>query len=258
MNLEDFKPAVRLLKLLNYPLKGGVVPNNTPVGTGFFVVKGNTDGYNYKVFLVSNRHVFQGEKQLWFCPPTKPKTNTWLNLNFGPGSQYKVVNHTNPKIDLAAIDVTARYRELRANPNFILALEPFPYEMLLTTNELLAVPSGIDVDWLGFPNGVSDDNNQPLHKSKNLSTSGSSTWNGLPHLVIDGTAMPGASGSPAFVEYGGRIRLLGVITQTILATNEYDIEDNDGRYIGKQSVTLTNGAHIVKSSCLRELIDTLG
>lgn len=191
------------------------LPEKTVTGTGFFYLAhvALSDGINRsKLLMISNKHVLREGK----CKMT-------LNLNRrGANGQpdYGVlrpfifdgfadlyVGHPDKNVDLACVDVS-HITHSDADIKHI-------GEEFLTPIDYEKVALGSDVLFVGYPNDYYDTvNNLPLVRKGTLASMPHIDFRGTGNVVIDAQVFGGSSGSPVFVAWDGKYRLLGVISAT--------------------------------------------
>ena len=123
------------------------------IGTGFLVVR-QIDKDGYIPFLVSNKHVFQGEKRIVF-KMKEQGSNNWVevpaDLSEADGST-KYVIHNNPAIDIAVLQLDGDFIN-RNNLEF----PAFDIDKTaMSSSELLenGFDDGSFIYMLGFPIGL--------------------------------------------------------------------------------------------------------
>ena len=250
--IDNFRSAVRRLRLY-----GNVDPNNIHYkwanffGTGFFVERKSQNILNNKIYLVSNRHVFEGMKQVCCTLATSSNDKEVVTLPFNIHN--KIRNHPNSLVDLAAVDVTDQIRELRKQvPRIIEKINPLPYEIILPQQTITTLPSGISFTYIGYPGGAESEYHQPEPNKGDTANPGSEPYQEKPQFLVKGFIQQGASGSPVFMNLGTP-RLLGIVTEMIVFTEEY-LDENSKETV---SFRQTNAGYVVWASCLMELLNQM-
>ena len=119
----------------------------------------------------------------------------------------RYTGHPDEDVDLACVDVTeilltdADVRQIGES-----YLVPIDYDK---------VAMGSDVLFVGYPNDFYDAvNNLPLLRKGIIASMPDIDFNGQGNVVIDAQVFGGSSGSPVFVGWNEKYRLLGVISST--------------------------------------------
>ena len=218
-------------------------------GTGFFCLANFTtsDGVTRsKLLLISNKHVLCNGNGVMTVRLNRKKEDGTPDYGRAVRFSYPDFSdgyfaHPDESVDLASVDVS-EFTHSDAyigniGDNF---LAPIDYEK---------VALGSDVLFVGYPNDRYDiANNLPLVRKGTLASMPNVDFNGRGELVIDAQVFPGSSGSPVFVNWDGKYRLLGVISRTMLR--------DTANKASVQSVDQILGLGIViKQRHIRELID---
>jgi len=242
------------------------VPIDNPEGgsgTGFLVSR-KIDENQFKVFLVTNKHVVCQDPAL---RPNVPHITAHFNTIEGDGShgtasgQVPLVRpdgsktfreHPDPDTDVYAIDVTS---VIKLNPKFqakwvgydLFGDEPKRTELDITAGE--------DVVTIGYPLGLREgDSNFPLIRQGMIATKigtplkdkvqtpeGVLRDRTLRAFLIDGATVPGSSGSPVILKpVSGRLQgqsiklglpppvLLGIVAEAFYAPIQVGSSDTQG------------------------------
>lgn len=166
------------------------------IGTGFLVVR-RVDKDGYIPFLVSNKHVFQGEKRIVF-KMKELGSNNWVevpaNLSEADGST-KYVIHSNPAIDIAVLQLNGDFIN-RNNLEF----PAFDIDKnAMSSSELLenGFDDGSFIYMLGFPMGlVVKGASRPICRMGCMARICSEQISETNNILIDIQNFPGNSGSP--------------------------------------------------------------
>lgn len=250
-------------------------------GTGFIYSYEKTieEKTNSKIFLVSNKHVFQPAYSIKFNLHTQ---NENQEVIIGNDIIYEVANerlkqiiyHPNPEIDLAMLDIT--YIFLEADKKNINLYKIFLEGSIIPTSEEWRNLNGMEeVVMIGYPNGLWDKvNNLPLIRKGVTSTNPSIDFNGKREFVIDAACFPGSSGSPVFLFNTGsyldklscsfkidlRIKFIGILysgpimnAQGQVLNYEVDLKSGDLTY----TKVLINLGYVIKSPILEEMRDLI-
>ena len=203
------------------------------LATGFLVgfsMGKNPEGQPiYKTFLVTNRHVFEGKKDIYLR----------FNLNEGNTKTYrfpleddkgrKWSSHNNPMVDIAAVGI---------NMNFLLSEEKVKCTFIqeenmafLDTIKAEGIAQGDGVFVLGFPLGLAgDDQNYVIVKGGIISRLDDEIIKRQSAFMIDSNIFPGNSGGPVILrpeithlegtKAVGKAYLIGVISGYIAYQDE--------------------------------------
>ena len=195
------------------------VPDGTgtklTTGTGFFYlaeVDLSETETRSKLLLISNKHVLgEGKGKMTLTLNRKGNDGTLVHgavreFTFdGFADLYS--GHPNNDVDLACVDVS-KVTHSDADTRHIGKefLNPIDFEKVALGSEVLFV---------GFPNDYYDTvNNLPLVRKGTLASLPNIDFGGKGNVVIDAQVFGGSSGSPVFVDWDNKYRLLGVITAT--------------------------------------------
>ena len=223
--------------------------NRVSAGTGFFYLANFTtnDGVaRSNLLLISNKHVLCDGNGAMTVRLNKKKQDGTPDYGRAikftyPGFGVSYFAHPDESVDLASVDVS-QFTHTDAYIGHITEnfLAPIDYEKVALGNDVLFV---------GYPNDRYDIvNNLPLVRKGTLASMPNIDFNGRGELVIDAQVFPGSSGSPVFVNWDGRYRLLGVIAKTMLrnAANKASAQPAD---------QILGLGIVIKQRHIRELID---
>lgn len=134
----------------------------------------------------------------------------------------------------------------------------------------LKLRPGSNVSLIGYPYGYFDDvNNLPIWKTGHIASEPDYDFKGRPYIVVDISAFPGMSGSPAFAISNGGVELdtgdyslgsmkkfIGVYASNMMRNTTKFLEQmNSNTNLGiKDQISLQLG-HIWKSSLIVDIID---
>jgi hypothetical protein len=221
MKLEKFQEQVFFSTVrITRPNKTGT---GASIGTGFlFRVSLNDKKNRGAILLVSNRHVFADPSNPLILNFNKKKSDS-LKPELGKvipmkGDEFKDIyqGHPDPSVDLACINVS----NIDFPENNIFFKSLFP-EMLSDFSEVDLLP-GLDVWFVGYPENRFDTvNNLPLLRRGYIASIPKIDFNSKKQFVIDAQVFPGSSGSPVFASLGGNFKLIGVVAETMIRTNNY-------------------------------------
>jgi hypothetical protein len=78
--------------------------------------------------------------------------------------------------------------------------------------QLSDVHAGQKIVFIGYPTGYFDQKNfLPVLRGGTIASIPEVPFNGLPQILVDAQVLPGSSGSPVYVEKGGKYKLLGIV-----------------------------------------------
>ena len=217
---------------------------DTTTGTGFFFLASVTlrEGIvRHKLLLISNKHVLtQGKGKVTLTlnkkhddgTPSYGDTITFIYDGFID----KYFEHSDNDVDLACVDIS----DITHTNAYIMNM---PAEFL-TPIDYEKVALGNDVLFIGYPFGLYDNvNNLPLVRKGTLASMPNIDFGGKGVILIDAQVFEGSSGSPVFVDWDEKYRLLGVISGTM-----------KGHALSGSPVVLGLGV-VVKQRHVQELMD---
>ncbi len=195
---------------------------STSIGTGFFY-ESDIDENSRIILLISNRHVFQNpDNQIEISFHKRDPDDKEAVLLDQPiklrGSEFNGVYHEHPidGTDLACLNLSGILRQ--ENEIYFKTLS----KSLIDYQYEDVIP-GQDVWFIGYPENRFDTyNNLPVLRRGYIASIPRIDFEGQPHLLIDAQVFPGSSGSPVFVSIGGKYRLLGVVTQTMIRNQKLE------------------------------------
>lgn len=254
MDLSKFESSV-FFSIVRIVLSQG---RGESVGTGFLLrasFDSDKEGQG-ATLLISNKHVFEAPSQnlsLQFHrrnpqSPREPLLGQIVSAfitEFRKNSIY--VEHPDQSIDLACVVANAI-----EDPKFDVFALTIPRVMLATYQEQDLSP-GQDVWFVGYPADRYDiANNLPLMRHGYIASIPSVDFGGNKQIIIDAPVFPGSSGSPVSTDINGKIRLIGVIVETMIQFNELKALPTS-QVVGIENII---GLGIVlKSTLLDSLID---
>lgn len=196
------------------------------IGTGFLLrasFNGSLDGQG-ATLLISNKHVFADPSnviRLQFLKRRSISDNTPV---FGEIVSAKIadlrsdviyVEHPDQAVDLGCLVANA-IEDLKSG---IFALT-IPRHMLATFQEPDLI-AGMDIYFVGYPaNRYDTINNLPLMRHGYIASLPTTDFQGKPQFIVDAQVWPGSSGSPVFANFGGKMRLMGVVAETMIEYQE--------------------------------------
>ena len=214
-------------------------------GTGFFFlasIRLSEEDIRSKLLLISNKHVLDaGVGKMTLTLNRKRDDGT---PDFGvlrtfsyDGFTDLYTGHPDENIDLACVDVSG----ITHSDAYIRHIG----EEFLTPIDYEKVALGSEVLFVGFPDDYYDTvNNLPLLRSGTLASMPDVDFRGRGVVVIDAQVFQGSSGSPVFVDWDSKYRLLGVLSAM----------PREGRTPSGFPVLLGLGI-VIKQRHVQELID---
>jgi len=175
-----------------------------PIATGFligFIVDKNPDPKltTYRVFLVTNRHVFEGKNQVWLRFNKKNDTGSIrfpVDLIFK--DEKKWLAHKDLKVDLAMLTISPQFLN-EQNIEWIF----YPEEIIAYQKnfEDIGITLGDGIFVLGFPMGLSGVNqNYVLVRSGIISRVDKEIIEQKKSFFVDASIFPGNSGGPILLK----------------------------------------------------------
>ena len=182
-------------------------------GTGFFYlaeVNLANDDSRSKMLLISNKHVFgSGRGKMTLALNRQADDGTpdhgVVSTFTYDGFANLYIEHPDKEVDLACVDVS-RITHCDAVTKHLGGefLTPIDYDRVALGREVLFV---------GFPDDYYDTvNNLPLVRKGTLASMPNIDFRGSGVVVIEAQVFQGSSGSPVFVDWNDKYRLLGVLS----------------------------------------------
>lgn len=172
------------------------------LGTGFFWMKTPDSEGRAQLFLVTNKHVIEGQNsaELHFIGGSNaaPRLGEEIAVTVDdPPSHF--AGHPDPTIDVALMPVGGVISQLRTSGRqvFFRAVS----EAQAATTESLAAYEPIEpVTFIGYPNGLYDTTSLlPIVRRGHSATALTIDYEGRPIFLVDASVFPGSSGSPVFL-----------------------------------------------------------
>ncbi len=223
------------------------------IGTGFIYRVPIVPGKDV-LLLISNRHVYGDANNpihLVFhrqddSDPNRPDLGKSVQLS---GTQFDSIytGHPDSDIDLACINISP----IGHNDPPIFhkhisetLLPDFDHEDLLPGNE---------VWFVGYPaNRFDTKHNLPVLRRGYIASIPKVDFEGREEFLIDAQVFPGSSGSPVFTAIGGKFRLVGVVTQTMIKNEKLQAIPTAVSYGVQQTIGL---GIVLKASLIPPLIE---
>lgn len=153
----------------------------------------------YRLFLVTNKHVFEGRESVQLRFNTaEGKTTTFKQDLFFPNKEIRWLAHENSDIDLALLNVNPQILQSNGVQPIFIAEEFFAY--FKDFNEI-GISAGDDVYVIGFPMGIAgEEQNYPCVKAGLISRIDKEVVNMKKQFIIDSSIFPGNSGGPVVLK----------------------------------------------------------
>lgn len=169
-------------------------------GTGFlfgFMI----DKENLAPILVTNKHVLKDAKTIKLRISTSAQGDYETRGGIAEyliksGLEQMIIEHPDPRIDLAAICVGPIYNDLMGRKLFGYG-NMFIETDIITQTELNEISVADDILMVGYPIGLSDDkHNLPIVRRGIIASDPNLPFDGKEQFLIDCACFPGSSGSP--------------------------------------------------------------
>ncbi|WP_201832845.1 hypothetical protein [Microvirga zambiensis] len=249
-------------------------------GTGYHVAIFTKDQSEAQLFLVTNKHVVKDAKHIRVLMHTANGATTgrlpdgkYIYLEvFNPiGS---IVNHTNPDVDLCAINLTPYMASwMSLNPGRGLYWKHLLRTQIWIDAEIAEHLDAIEpVTMIGCPNGLWDQvNGFPLFRRGVTASHPAIDFQGKSQFALDIGAFGGSSGSPILLLDHGLMRekgtnnqravtrfgLLGTLWGRAVVQTTGDVEIVPVPTTSKAVVRLTEGLHLGYAVKARETLALL-
>jgi S1-C subfamily serine protease len=197
-----------------------------PLATGFLVgfltgEKNDKGEQLYRIFLVTNRHVFVGKREVLLRFNLSEKGSRIYNLVLEDDSGRRWTPHPNEKVDIAVIPINVRLLE---KDEIKFSFLPEDRMAFLETIRREGISQGDGVFVLGFPMGLAgEEKNFVVVRNGIIARLDDEIVNREFYFLIDSMVYPGNSGGPVILkpELAGiegtkavnRAYLLGVVSR---------------------------------------------
>lgn len=175
-----------------------------PIATGFlvgFAVNSEPDlnKRSYKIFLLTNRHVFNGQDQLWVRFDKKNAQNTVrFSVQLRDSGGIKWLAHKNERVDLAMLTISPTFLNKNAVDWTFLNEEVFAYPNKF---DEIGIELGDGIFLAGFPLGISgNERNYAIVRGGTIARIDREIIESVESFLIDATVFPGNSGGPVFLK----------------------------------------------------------
>lgn len=178
--------------------------NFQPVATGFivgFLLKDDPDPRKkiYSIFLLTNRHVFNGAEELWFRFDKKEEAQTAsFPIQLMDNGQILWLAHKDPSVDLAMVAIAPKFLDdNKINWGFIREDDiAYPENF-----KEIGIDLGDSVFLGGFPMGLSGiSQNNAIVRAGIIARIDEEQISSEKSFLIDATVLPGNSGGPVFLK----------------------------------------------------------
>jgi len=224
------------------------------IGSGFIFNAPLNDPKNrFVTLLISNRHVYGDASQPIILNFHKrrpdgsgPELGQIVTLQ---DRQFTGIykGHPDPGVDLACINIS-----VIAQPERNIFYKNIYPEMLSDFSEDDLLP-GADVWFIGYPeNRFDTTHNLPILRRGYIASIPKVDFNAKKQFIIDAQVFSGSSGSPVFTVLGGKFKLLGVVTKTMIRNEQLQAVPTSVA-LGVQQI-LGLGI-VIKATVVKELID---
>lgn len=153
----------------------------------------------YRIFLLTNRHVFSGQQQLWVRFDKKDSQNTMrFPIQLRVGEEIKWLAHKDEKVDLAMLTINPDFLNSNGVDWSFINEETFAYPEKFND---IGIELGDDIFLAGFPLGIAgNERNYAIVRSGSIARVDQEIINSLKSFLIDATVFPGNSGGPVFLK----------------------------------------------------------
>ena len=209
-------------------------------GTGFFF-EHFVDGRR-KLFIVTNKHVVEGEKggRLVFLKQEdeRPSLGNGFTLDLNEDDwPFLWFGHPDPAIDIAICALPPLLNFMKESFGFVPYFHTVNSALIPNADQASQIDAMESVIFVGYPNGVWDSKNLlPVMRQGTTATPFLVDFEGTPRFLIDASVFGGSSGSPVFLlnqgshplkdgslVSGSRLHFLGVVAAVYFRTRLNEI-----------------------------------
>jgi len=176
----------------------------TWIGTGFLygalIKKGDPANKSYHVFLVTNRHVLEGQSNIWikFNPATGSSTQDFEITLRATNGRYRWIGHPDSAVDLGAIFINAQFLRSQSMRFNYFRDDDHTFTLAQLGSEGVAEGDGVFV--LGYPMGLVDAGRQTaICRNGCIARVQDVIAAGVGDFLIDAAVFPGNSGGPVIL-----------------------------------------------------------
>ncbi len=167
-------------------------------GTGFFLMKKQPDE-KYRLFLVTSRHLVEGQKDIAILLEDSEAQLNVVNLQISRDIEKRYSIHENKNVDLAVIGLDGGYFS-----KMKYKISPFEIDLAsVTTEQYLAEggSAGSSAFLMGYPMGVSENESaQPIVRTGCIARMDPAEIKRSGMFIVDIPSYPGNSGSPVLTK----------------------------------------------------------
>lgn len=174
------------------------------IATGFligFILNNDLDPQKrtYRIFLVTNRHVFEGSEILWLRFDKKENSGTArFPIYLKQNNETKWIAHKNAKVDLAMLTISHQFLNDQSVDWLFFNEEMIAYQKDF---ESIGIELGDELFILGFPMGLSGSlQNFAIVRSGAIARVDEEVVKREKYFLIDATIFPGNSGGPVLLK----------------------------------------------------------
>jgi len=175
-----------------------------PLATGFlvgFLLNKDPDPLKstYRIFLVTNRHVFEGLDELWIRFDKKESAGTArFPLRLSENGENKWLAHKDQEVDLAMVTINANFLNENGIDWTFFNEERFAYPEQFSK---IGIELGDEIFLAGFPMGISGDiQNYAIVRKGSIARVDSEIIKVNKSFLIDAFVFPGNSGGPVLLK----------------------------------------------------------
>lgn len=247
------------------------------VGTGF-ILQAELNNGKMMTFLITNKHVIKGAKQINFFftksdSEISPKNSPIIGKRCCCTlSETDWFGHPDESIDLALTNLSSIINKFK-DEGIKLFIRSIPANIIPSQKDLEGLDALENILFIGYPSGIYDSKNLfPIIRQGITATPVYSNYEGKSLFLIDASVFPGSSGSPVFIyDKGGykdkkgnifmgqdRILFCGVISDGFFRNEQGKIEFKEIpiklQPVIKKSESIDLGV-VIKTEKVKELIE---
>ena len=213
------------------------------IGTGFLygalVKKGDPNNKSYYVFLVTNRHVLEGQPNIWikFNPASGSGSQDFQVSLRAKNGRSLWIGHPDDSVDLGAIFINAQFLRSQSMRFNYFRDDDHTFTLAQLGSEGVAEGDGVFV--LGYPMGLVDPGRQvAICRVGCIARIQDVISTGVGDFLIDAAVFPGNSGGPVILQPEalsvagtksvGKANLVGVV-QNYLSYQDVAMSQQTGR-----------------------------
>jgi S1-C subfamily serine protease len=172
-----------------------------PLATGFligFIDTTSKDSTDHRLFLATNRHVFQGKSKVSIRHNTRGGAIKRFEVSLEQGSQQLWLAHKNPQVDLALLTVSPQGLDSNG-----VRWEYIPEGLFAYASDFgrLGISLGDGIFALGFPMGIAGKlQNYVIARGGVIARADEEIIKGECCFLVDASIFPGNSGGPILLK----------------------------------------------------------